>query len=94
MTITERGQKICIVLSILCQSHITSIGMETMAKFVIAADNTFTAIGLDLKKRVALQVKFYKSMPQDAMNAIAIHGQSDSMPSMDNLLVHSIILNI
>jgi len=87
--ITGRGDKICTILSIIGQSQITSIQIETMAKFVNASNDTFTAIGLDLKKRVALQLKFYKSMPQNAMNAISIQGQLDtmpSMPSMDNFL--------
>ena len=85
-TITNRGQQIRVVLSLLGQSQITSIGIDTMAKHLHAADSLFTALGLDLKKRVALQVKFYKSMPQNAMRAISIQGQSDSMPSMDNFL--------
>jgi hypothetical protein len=51
-----------------------------------ASDNTFSALGLDLKKRIAIQVKFFESMSPMAMKAISIEGQSDSMPSMDDFL--------
>jgi hypothetical protein len=51
-----------------------------------ASDNTFSALGLDLKKRIAMQVKFFESMSPTTMKAISIEGQSDSMPSMDDFL--------
>ena len=57
-----------------------------MGSFANAEDNSFTAIGLDLKKRMSQQVKIYNSMPQNTMNAIAIEGQSDSIPRMDTFL--------
>jgi hypothetical protein len=57
-----------------------------MKAFVHASDNTFSALGQDLKKRIAMQVNFYESMSPTTMKAISIEGQSDSMPGMDNFL--------
>jgi hypothetical protein len=57
-----------------------------MKAFVHAGDITFSALGHDLKKRIAMQVNFYESMSPTTMKAISIEGQSDLMPSMDNFL--------
>jgi hypothetical protein len=57
-----------------------------MKSFGRAGDNSFSAMGLDLKKRIALQVQFYQSMPPTTMEAIAVQGQSDSILGMDNFL--------
>jgi hypothetical protein len=57
-----------------------------MKAFMHANDNTFSALGQDLKKRIAMQVNFYESMSPTTMKAISIEGQSDSMPSMDFFL--------
>jgi hypothetical protein len=51
-----------------------------------ASDNMFSALGLHLKKRIAMQVKFYESMSPTTMKAISIEGQSDSLPGMDDFL--------
>ncbi len=51
-----------------------------------ASYNTFSALGLHLKKRIAMQVKFYESMSPMTMKAISIEGQSDSLLSMDDFL--------
>jgi hypothetical protein len=57
-----------------------------MKAFVHASDNTFSALGQDLKKRIAMQVNFYESMSPTTMKAISVEAQSDSMPSMDYFL--------
>jgi hypothetical protein len=57
-----------------------------MKAFVHASDNTFSALGQDPKKRIAMQVNFYESMSPTTMKAISIEGKSDSMPSMDSFL--------
>jgi hypothetical protein len=57
-----------------------------MKAFVHASDNTFSALGQDPKKRIAMQVNFYEFMSPTTMKAISIEGQSDLMPSMDNFL--------
>ncbi len=84
--ITTRGDKIRRALTILGQSQISPMEIEFMTSFLKTADDTFTLIGLDLKKRIALQVEFYKSFSQSAINSIAVPGQTDSIPSMDNFL--------
>jgi hypothetical protein len=50
------------------------------------SDNMFSALGLHLKKRIAMQVKFYESMSPTTMKAISIERQSDLLPSMDGFL--------
>jgi hypothetical protein len=57
-----------------------------MKAVVHASDNTFSALGQDLKKRIAMQVKFYESMSPMTMKAISIEGQSDLMHGMDDFL--------
>ncbi len=57
-----------------------------MKAVVHASDNTFSALGQDLKKRIAMQVKFYESMLPTTMKAIFIEGQSDLMRGMDDFL--------
>ncbi len=57
-----------------------------MKAFLHASDNMFSALGQDLKKRIAMQINFYESMSPTTMKAISIEGQSDLMPSMDNFL--------
>jgi hypothetical protein len=54
-----------------------------MKSFAHSSDDTFSALGLDLKKRIAMQVKFFKSM---SPKAISIEGQYDFLPSMDDFL--------
>ena len=60
--------------------------IEFMTSFLKTANNMFTAIGLDLKKHLAVRVQFYKSLSQKTINAIAVPGQSDALPSVDNFL--------
>jgi hypothetical protein len=57
-----------------------------MTAFQHASDNTFSTLGIDLKKRISMRVKFHESMSQTTMKAISIEGQSDLMPSMDKFL--------
>jgi hypothetical protein len=57
-----------------------------MKAVVHASDNTFSALGQDMKKRIAMQVKFYESMLPMTMKAISIEGQSDLMRGMDDFL--------
>jgi hypothetical protein len=57
-----------------------------MTSVAHASDNTFSALGLDLKMRIAMQVKLFESMSPTTMKAISIEGQSDLMPSMDDFL--------
>ncbi len=61
-------------------SEISSISpgdLEFMKAFAHASDNTLSAMGQDLKKRIAMQVNFYESMSPTTMKAISIEGQSD-----------------
>jgi hypothetical protein len=60
--------------------------LEFMKYFSHSSDNTFSALGLDLKKRIAMQVKFFESMSPMTIEAISIDRQSDSLPSMDDFL--------
>jgi hypothetical protein len=73
-------------VEILFRSSISPVDLEFMKSFAHSSDNTFCALGPDLKKRIAMQVKFFESMSPTTIKAISIEGQSDSLPSMDDFL--------
>jgi hypothetical protein len=85
-TIEARGGKIIAAFDILSWSSISPGDLEFMKSVAHASDNTFSALGLHLKKRIAMQLKFYESMSLTTMKSIFIEGQSDSLPSMDDFL--------
>ena len=73
-------------VDILFRSSISPGDLEFMKSFAHSSDNTFSALGLDLKKRIAMQVKFFESMSPTTIKAISIEEQSDLLPSMDDFL--------
>lgn len=85
--VNDRGLKINVANETLQRAHISSNDMNILQTFANTGEDAYTTLGRDLKKRIAYQVQWFKSLSESTKKTITIPGRSDNLPSMDNFLL-------
>ena len=84
-TVSNRSKGIIRALESTSKSEVTPSELQSLQDFTKASDETFTQAGKDLKARVLLSVRFYKSLrSSDAVETIV--PKSGFMPGVDSFL--------
>ena len=85
-TVSNRSKGIIYALESASKSKVIPSKLQYLQDFVKTSDKTFTQVGKDLKVRVLLTVRFYKSL-RSSNTVETIVRKSCFMPGVDSFLV-------